>query len=138
MAPVDAGSKLIRTTGSATSCTLSTMIRPSGMECDFTASGDDLAFLESALRITGPESFQEDGTVSLGDECEHVLRFSTLSDGHITAGLEPGAMAGTSSWKIEGGRGQFAAARGFISSTFTVSDTGELSDYHCGLIFLPE
>jgi hypothetical protein len=63
---------------------------------------------------------------------------STLGQGHVTAGLEPGTMAGTASWKVEGGEGQFAAARGFITSTFTISDSGERSDFHCGLIFLPE
>jgi hypothetical protein len=41
------------------------------------------------------------------------------------------------SWKVEGGDGQFAAARGFITSTFTIGDSGERSDFHCGLI-LPE
>src|ERR1700732_2503033 len=127
----------LRTNGAAASCIVSTVIRPSGVQTDMQASGgDDLAFLESELRVTGQDEFEEDGTIAFGDSNEHLLRFSTLGQGHVTAGLEPGTMAGTASWKVEGGEGQFAAARGFITSTFTISGTGERSDYHCGLIFL--
>jgi len=97
-----------------------------------------LAFLESALRITGPDSFQEDGTIAFGDDSEHLLRFSTLGHGYFERSVEPGILAGTASWKVDGGQGQFAAASGYISSTFTVSESGELNDVHCGLIFLPD
>src|SRR5947209_10267220 len=52
-------SEVLRTSGSATSCIVSTMIRPSGMESALQASDGELAFLESELRVTGPGSFQE-------------------------------------------------------------------------------
>jgi hypothetical protein len=115
---------------------VSTVIRPSGVETDLHASEGELAFIESELRVTGPDEFEEDGTITFGDDNEHVLRFSTVGQGHVTTGVEPGTMAGTASWKVDGGEGQFAAARGFITSAFTISGTGERSDYHCGLIFL--
>src|SRR5713101_4258576 len=136
--PAAAESEVLRTTGSATSCVVSTIIRRVGMETDFGASEGDLAFFESELRVTGPDAFQEGGTITFGDDSEHVLRFSTVGDGHITSSLEPGTMAGTASWKVEGGEGQFASASGFITSSFTISDSGERTDFHCGLIFLPE
>ena len=132
------GSDVLRTNGSATSCVVSTVIRPSGVETDLHASEGELAFIESELRVTGPDEFEEDGTITFGDDNEHVLRFSTVGQGHVTTGVEPGTMAGTASWKVDGGEGQFAAARGFITSHFTLSEAGELSDFHCGLIFLPE
>ena len=131
MSPAVTESKLMRTTGSA-------IVRQSGVEADFQSSEGDLAFLESALRITGPDSFQEDGTIAFGDDSEHLLRFSTLGHGYFARSVEPGILAGTASWKVDGGQGQFAAASGYISSTFTVSESGELNDVHCGLIFLPE
>jgi hypothetical protein len=56
----------------------------------------------------------------------------------MTQGIEPGTMAGTATWKVEGGEGQFAFARGFISTAFTISNSGERSDLLCGLIFVPE
>jgi hypothetical protein len=132
-----ADSDVLRTTGTATSCVVSTVIRSSGVEANLKASDGDLAFLESELRVTGPDEFEEDGTISFGGENEHILRFSTVGQGHVTPGVEPGTMAGTASWKVDGGEGQFAAARGFITSAFTISDSGERSDFHCGLIFLP-
>ena len=138
MLPAAADAEVLRTTGSATSCVVSTVIRASGVQTDLRASDGDLAFLESELRVTGPDEFQEDGTITFGDENEHVLRFSTVGQGHVSPGLEPGTMAGTASWKVDGGEGQFASARGFITSTFTITNSGERSDFHCGLIFVPE
>jgi hypothetical protein len=132
-------SQLLRTIGSATSCVVSTLIRGSGVETSLKASEGDLAFLDSELRVTGPDSYREDGTITFGDDDNsNVLRFSTLGDGHFTTSIAPGTMAGSASWKVEGGAGRFAAARGFITSNFTINEAGELSDFHCGLIFVPE
>ena len=136
-------SPLLRTIGSATSCVVSTLIRGSGVETSLKASEGDLAFLDSELIVTGPDSYREDGTITFGDTCGdddslNVLRFSTLGEGHFTTSIEPGTMAGSASWKVDGGAGRFAAARGFITSNFTLNERGELSDFHCGLIFVPE
>jgi hypothetical protein len=132
------GSDLLRTTGSATSCVITTKIVPSGVESSLKASDGELAFIESELRMTGTDAFQETGEISFGDEGKHVLRFSTLGQGHISVDLQPGVMAGTACWKVEGGEGQFNGAGGFITSNFTINESGERSDFHCGLIFVPE
>ena len=130
---------LLHTAGSAPSCVVSTFICPSGIRTDVQGTGDGgLAFFESDLRITGPEEFQEDGSITFGDESEHLLRFSTVGKGHIATGLEPGTMTGTASWRVDGGEGQFAAARGLITSAFTINGAGDRCDLHCGLIFLTE
>ena len=131
-------SQLLRTIGSATSCVVSTVIRGSGVETRLQASEGDLAFLDSELRVTGPDSYREDGSITFGDDNANVLWFSTLGEGHFTSSIAPGTMAGSASWKVNGGEGQFAAAQGFITSNFTLSEAGELSDFHCGLIFVPE
>ena len=131
-------SQLLRTIGSATSCVVSTVIRGSGVETSLQASEGDLAFLDSELRVTGPDSYREDGSITFGDDNANVLWFSTLGEGHFTSSIAPGTMAGSASWKVNGGEGQFAAAQGFITSNFTLSEAGELSDFHCGLIFVPE
>jgi hypothetical protein len=117
---------------------LTTTVRPSGLESDLKASHGELAFLESELRVTGADSFHEDGTIVFGDGSENILRFSTIDHGHLSLGLGTGIMAGTASCNIQGGEGQFAAASGFITSTFTLTDDGELNDFHSGLIFLCE
>lgn len=117
---------------------MSTVVGRDGIKTDLRASDGDLAFFESDLRLTGAENCLESGQITFGDENEHLLRFSTVGKGHITAGFEPGELTGVATWKIEGGAGQFAAAQGFITSTFTIRDSGERSDFHCGLIFVPE
>jgi hypothetical protein len=37
---------------------------------------------------------------------------------------------------VDSGEGQFQGATGYITSNFLVSDQGEVTDYHFGLIFL--
>jgi hypothetical protein len=133
-----ADSKVFRTTGSATGCIASTTIHQSGMEAHLEPSSGDLAFLESELRITGEGCFEENGTITFGDNNEHALRFSTMGEGHFTSSLDPQILAGSASFVLEGGEGQFASARGLISSAFTLSASGDRSDFHSGLIFLHE
>ena len=86
-------SELVRTTGSATGCVVSTMIRASGVQTVLEPSAGDLAFFESELRVTGPDQFKEDGTITIGEDSEHLLRFSTLGHGHVARGPDPGTMA---------------------------------------------
>jgi hypothetical protein len=127
----------LRTTGSAVSCIINTVISQSGIRTDLAPSDGDLAFFESEIHLTGRDEFQESGEITFGDGAEHVLRFSTAGQGHMNSGLEPGVIAGTASWIVESGEGQFAAARGFITSNFTINASGERCDFLCGVIFLP-
>jgi hypothetical protein len=39
-------------------------------------------------------------------------------------------------WHVDGGEGQFAGANGIITSNFTLSATGEVTDNHFGVIFV--
>ena len=130
--------QVLHTAGSASSCVVRSLVRRSGLETEITAESGEFAFFESDLRAMGAEEFQEEGVICFGDENEHTLRFSTVGEGHMTPGPAPGLMAGSATWKVEGGEGQFSDARGLITTTFTLTDTGERCDYHCGLIFLPE
>ena len=129
---------VLRATSSATSCIVNTTIKESGLDAELKPAEGDLAFLESELRITSPDSFEQSGVITFGDETDHVLRFSTVGKGHFTSDMAPGVMAGTVSWKVQGGEGQFARAQGFITSTFLLTESGDLNDYHSGVIFLPE
>ncbi len=38
--------------------------------------------------------------------------------------------------QVEGGEGQFAGSEGLITSNFFLSDTGEVTENHFGLIFV--
>jgi hypothetical protein len=130
--------EVLHTSGSATSCVMSTTVRPTGIQTDLKAAEGDLAFFESELHVTGPGEFQEVGEISFGEASENILRFATLGEGHLARDLEPGILAGSATWNVQGGEGKFASARGFITSTFTIDSSGERRDFHCGLIFVPE
>ena len=49
-----------------------------------------------------------------------------------------GTMAGSVSWHVQGGTGRFESATGLITSIFTLTDSGDLSEYQCGLIFVAD
>jgi hypothetical protein len=56
--------------------------------------------------------------------------------GRLAACPDPNLRQGTVVQEVEGGDGQFAGAEGLITSNFFVSDTGEVTDNHFGLIFV--
>ena len=129
---------VLRTTGSGTSCTLDTTVRATGVETALHAKPGDLAFMESELRLHGQDAFDGTGVLTFGDDGDHALRFSTLATGHLAPSAAPGVMTGAVSWKIDGGSGNFEGASGVITSAFTLTESGDLSEYHCGLLFVPE
>ena len=51
------------------------------------------------------------------------------------ASPEPGLTHGSVVWRVEGGEGQFAGATGLITSNFTLSDKGDVTDNQFGLIY---
>jgi hypothetical protein len=117
---------------------MQTIVGPSGAETTLQPAAGDLAFEETEIHLTGQDAFEGSGTLAFGDEGEHSLRFSTSKSGQLGPSGVPGVLAGAVSWRVDGGAGRFALASGFITSTFTVTDSGELNEYHCGLVFIPE
>jgi hypothetical protein len=136
--PSGENSKILKIASSGTSCRMDTIVTPTGVETTLHSIPGDLAFLESEVHLTDHHGFEGQGVLTFGDEGEHELRFKTVQPGHLSPSPAPGVMSGTVSWRVEGGSGRFKAATGFIASTFTLSEAGELSDYHCGLIFIPD
>jgi hypothetical protein len=130
--------RFMKNTSSAASCTLRMLIGRRGLVSVVNTASGELAFLDSELHVTGPESFREVGTIAFGDESDHVLRFSTLGEGYLCVGSEPETLAGAASWQIDGGEGQFSGAHGLIASVFTVTRGGEINNLHSGFIVLPD
>lgn len=129
---------VLKTATSGTSCTMKTIVGPNGIETSLEPANGDLAFAECLFHMTSDHTFTGNGTLALGDDGETAIRFSTLQPGHLGPPVAPGVLAGTASWRVEGGSGRFAAAAGLITSAFTLKESGELSEYQCGLIFIPE
>ncbi|HYP05795.1 MAG TPA: hypothetical protein VER03_06130 [Bryobacteraceae bacterium] len=130
--------KVLRTASSGTSCTLETVVNSAGVETTLHPAAGDLAFLESEVRLAGGDAFEGQGVLTFGDEGEHELRFATVHPGHLGPTGVSGLMAGSVSWHVKGGTGRFESATGLITSTFTLSDSGDVSEYQCGLIFLAD
>lgn len=117
---------------------MQTIVGPSGAETTLEPAAGDLAFVETEIHLTGQNAFEGTGVLAFGDEGEHSLSFSTSKSGQLGPSGVPGVLAGAVSWRVNGGAGRFATASGFITSNFTVTEAGELNEYHCGLVFVPD
>ena len=85
--------------------------------------------------MTGETSFLESGTIAFGDG--HRVRFSTVGQGYVSAGAEPGTSHGTIMWQVEGGEGQFAGATGLITSNALLDAKLRVVDHQFGVIYVP-
>src|SRR5258708_30295290 len=85
--PVTDDRRRIKTTTSATSCTLRTTIGADGVDGSQEAIAGDLAFLESEIELTSPERFSARGVITFGEN--HLLRFSTAEDGNLRPSAPP-------------------------------------------------
>jgi len=119
--------RTIKTTTPATSCTLRTTIGADGVDCRQEAIDGDLAFLESEIQVTGPERFSEKGVITFGEN--HLLRFSTMEDGHLAPSACPRTAAGAANSKVEGGEGQFAGATGLSRPISRLAKAVKINDY---------
>jgi len=117
---------------------METVVWPMGVETTIHPAPGDLAFVEYEIRLTGGSGFEGSGALTFGEEGEHAVQFNTAQKGQLGPSAAAGVMVGSVSWKVEGGSGRFASATGFITSTFTVDESGQLNEYHCGLLFVPE
>jgi hypothetical protein len=97
-------------------------------------TGENTEF-ESEVTLTGDTSFLEKGTIRFGRR-NNIVRFSTVGQGFLGDSVEPKLKSGTVMWRIDGGEGQFLGASGYITSNFTLSDVGDVTDYQFGLIFV--
>jgi hypothetical protein len=93
------------------------------------------AHLECRLTFLDERRFDEVGTISFGNG--NALRFRSTTTGTLAATVKPGLRHGTVAWEVDGGAGAFEGATGRIVSNFLLSETGDLTDNHLGVLFLP-
>jgi hypothetical protein len=130
------GSDRLRFRLTAPSSALVTSLGPDGVHGAFedVAGGD--ATLEAELSLREHSTFDDAGTIEFGHG--NGLRFRSVGLGRLVASPDPNLRHGTVVREVEGGNGQFGQAEGLITSNFLVSDTGEVTDNHFGLIFVHE
>ena len=132
-APADDGSMHAATRSPSTRITSS--VGPSGLGGGIErGDGGDATFV-SQVRMTGDTSFTETGTITFGDG--NSFEFSTIGEGYMGSSPVEGMAHGAISWRIDSGTGQFAGATGIITSNFTFSAEGEVTDHQFGVIWLP-
>jgi hypothetical protein len=135
-APVGVSPHVFQVITIASSCIITTAIGAEGVHGTLQPTGDGKAAFESTVTFTGETTFQASGSIAFG-EGGHRLFFRTIEQGYLGPSAEPGLTQGAVTWRIDRGEGQFAGASGLITSNFFVSATGEVSDYHCGVLWVP-
>lgn len=126
--------RVLEAHATAPSSVLVTCVDEQGLAGRFEPGDGYEAVLESRIVLDDDGSFDEVGSIVIGHG--NVIRFRTVGVGHLATSPDPHLRHGTAMWEIDGGQGQFEDAKGRITSNFFVSDTGELTDNHLGLIFV--
>jgi hypothetical protein len=86
------------------------------------------------LELWADGSLVQSGQITFGADDAITFR----ARGALGVGPYPGLRHGTAVLEVTGGRGRLAGARGFVTSNFLLSDTGELIDHHLGLLFVDQ
>jgi hypothetical protein len=120
----------------APSSALVTSLGPDGVHGAFEDIPGGDAILETELSLREQSTFDDAGTIEFGQG--NSVRFRSVGLGRLVACPDPNLRHGTVVREVEGGDGLFARAEGLITSNFLVSDTGEVTDNHLGVIFVHE
>lgn len=116
----------------APSSVLVTVVGRDGIEGRFEEVGSGEAVCTRELELRDDGTLSESGEISFGVGGAISFR----ADGEIVASPDPRLRHGAAVCEITGGRGRLAGARGYVTSNFLLSDTGDLTDHHFGLLFL--
>lgn len=119
--------------GHATPLAPAVLLTRASAPCDVFAGSED-ALLEARLTLLEGDEFELAGTVAFGST--NALRFRSLGRGVIRRSPEPGLRLASAMCEIDGGSGDLESATGRITSSFIVSDTGELTEHQVGLVFV--
>jgi hypothetical protein len=129
-----ASADVMKAATSASSTTITTEIGAEGVHGSIKPAPGGKAEFESEVTLTGETSFLEKGSIRFGDR--NRLQFSSIEHGYLGDSADPKLKAGAVMWRVDGGEGQFAGATGFITSNYTLSDAGEVTDNQFGVIFV--
>jgi len=120
----------------ASSQAFRTALDADGIRAGVEPIAGEAAVLESRVERFPDGTFVEDGTITYGRAGR--LTFDTVGHGHVGPSPQPGRAHGTVMWRVTGGEGGLAGAQGLITSNFTVTADGEVTDNHFTRLFLPD
>jgi hypothetical protein len=127
------GAREARTTSS--SQTLTTLLGGNSIRARVDAIPGETAVLEARVQRDDDGTFVEEGTIAYGPAA--TVTFETVGRGWLESGPTPGSVVGGVLWRVTGGEGSFAGARGLIASNFTVSAEGDVVDDQFARLFVP-
>ncbi len=127
------GARVARTT--ASSQTLATFLGGNFIRARVEPVAGESAVLEARVQRDDDGTFVEEGTIAYG--AAGTVTFETVGRGWVEPGPAAGSVVGGVLWRVTGGDGSFANARGLITSNFTVNADGEVVDNHFARLFVP-
>ncbi len=133
--PVPGSTTKRRARTTAPSQTWRTILGPGEVRAAVEPVAGESAVLESRVERFPDGTFVEDGTITYGTAGS--VSFDTVGRGHVGPAPVAGWSHGVVMWRITGGEGQLAGAQGLITSNFTVSPDGEVTDDHFTRLYLP-
>jgi hypothetical protein len=133
--PMEGNAGVINVKAVAGSASITAIVNKGGITGGFDPAAAADATFESQLTLLAGNNFEEHGTITFGDD-GHKLRFTTVGQGWMGPSPDPALKQGTVTWKLEGGEGQLNGADGVITSNFTITQDGEVTDYQMGVIYL--
>jgi len=129
------GGGVLEARASAPAGALVTTVGRDGVASQFEPDERDEVLLESRLLVSDGV-FDMSGRMKVSRE--HAIRFRALGRGRLSVSPDPHLRQGAIVCEIVEGEGQFARARGRITSSLLLSDTGDLTDTHLGVVFLAD
>jgi len=112
------------------------VVGPGGVSAAVEPVAGEAAVLESRVERAPDGTFVEDGTITYGTAGS--VTFDTVGRGHVGPAPDGRGSHGVVMWRITGGDGRFAGARGLITSNFTVTPDGLVTDDHVTRLYLPD
>ncbi len=134
--PVEGSPNKRQARTTAPSQALRAVLGPDGVRPAVEPISGESAVLESRVERFPDGTFVEDGTITYGTAGS--ISFDTVGRGHVAPAADGRGSHGVVMWRITGGDGRFAGAQGLITSNFTVTPDGQVTDDHFTRLYLPE
>jgi hypothetical protein len=119
----------------APSQTLATVLGAEGVRADIAPVAGDTAVLESHVERFGDGTFIESGTIRYG--AAGAVIFETIGRGWVGPAPDGSGVVGGVLWRVREGTGRFVGAQGVITSNFTVTPGGDVTDDQFARLYIP-
>jgi hypothetical protein len=117
------------------STSITTVLNQGGITGGFDPAAVAEGEFETTVELQSNGTFLEHGTIRLTNG--HGLHFRTKVPGWMDTSPDQRYRQGTVTFEVTGGEGQLAKAQGIITSNFFISQEGEVTEHHIGILYIP-